>query len=171
MSGICFPKLPPPRLSLSLSIGISSSWKVFLDPLTWLGALLQWRHDILYVQRLHWPYLSRMLWLIICTSVLTTEYANTTRASPLSALFPVTWCPVQQTFLIFTECVKWMGFVNFVDAQMSRYSPYYDQFLMENIRKINKLFNTEVGRDINLPTKVHLVKAMVFSVVMYGCES
>ena len=27
------------------------------------------------------------------------------------------------------------------------------------------------SRDITLPTKVHLVKAMVFSVVMYGCES
>ena len=27
------------------------------------------------------------------------------------------------------------------------------------------------SRDIILPTKVHLVKAMVFPVVMYGCES
>ena len=27
------------------------------------------------------------------------------------------------------------------------------------------------GRDITLPTKVHQVKAMVFPVVMYGCES
>ena len=27
------------------------------------------------------------------------------------------------------------------------------------------------SRDITLPTKVHLVKAMVFIVVMYGCES
>ena len=27
------------------------------------------------------------------------------------------------------------------------------------------------GIDITLPTKVHLVKAMVFPVVMYGCES
>ena len=27
------------------------------------------------------------------------------------------------------------------------------------------------SRDITLPTKVHLVKAMAFSVVMYGCES
>ena len=27
------------------------------------------------------------------------------------------------------------------------------------------------SRDITLPTKVHLVKAMVFQVVMYGCES
>ena len=28
-----------------------------------------------------------------------------------------------------------------------------------------------IDRDITLPTKVHLVKAMVFPVVMYGCES
>ena len=27
------------------------------------------------------------------------------------------------------------------------------------------------GRDITFPTKVHLVKAMIFPVVMYGCES
>ena len=27
------------------------------------------------------------------------------------------------------------------------------------------------NRDITLPTKVHLIKAMVFPVVMYGCES
>ena len=27
------------------------------------------------------------------------------------------------------------------------------------------------SRDITLPTKVHLVKAMAFSIVMYGCES
>ena len=27
------------------------------------------------------------------------------------------------------------------------------------------------SRDITLPTEVHLVKAMVFPVVMYGCES
>ena len=28
-----------------------------------------------------------------------------------------------------------------------------------------------VIRDVTLPTKVHIVKAMVFPVVMYGCES
>ena len=27
------------------------------------------------------------------------------------------------------------------------------------------------SRDITLPTKVHLVKTMIFPVVMYGCES
>ena len=37
--------------------------------------------------------------------------------------------------------------------------------VMTNIDSILK------RRDITLPTKVHLVKAMVFPVVMYGCES
>ena len=34
-----------------------------------------------------------------------------------------------------------------------------------------KLFNIMKSRDITLPTKVRLVKAMIFPVVMYGCES
>ena len=39
-------------------------------------------------------------------------------------------------------------------------------------RKVmTSLDNILKGRDITLPTKVHLVKAMVFPVVMYGCES
>ena len=37
--------------------------------------------------------------------------------------------------------------------------------VMSNLESIFK------SRDITLPTKVHLVKAMVFAVVMYGCES
>ena len=38
-------------------------------------------------------------------------------------------------------------------------------------RKImTNLDNILKSRDITLPTKVHLVKAMVFPVVMYGCE-
>ena len=36
---------------------------------------------------------------------------------------------------------------------------------------ITNLDNILKSRDITLPTKVHLVKAMVFPVVMYGCES
>ena len=36
---------------------------------------------------------------------------------------------------------------------------------MTNLDRILK------SRDMTLPTKVHLVKAMVFPVVMYGCES
>ena len=36
---------------------------------------------------------------------------------------------------------------------------------MSNLNSVLK------SRDITLPTKVHIVKAMVFQVVMYGCES
>ena len=36
---------------------------------------------------------------------------------------------------------------------------------------ITKLDSILKSRDITLPTKVHLVKVMVFPVVMYGCES
>ena len=36
---------------------------------------------------------------------------------------------------------------------------------MTNLESILK------SRDITLPTKVHLVKAMVFPLIMYGCES
>ena len=39
-------------------------------------------------------------------------------------------------------------------------------------RKVmSNLDSTFKSRDITLPTKVHLVKAMIFPVVMYGCES
>ena len=39
-------------------------------------------------------------------------------------------------------------------------------------RKVmTNLGNILKSKDITLPTKVHLVKAMVFPVVMYGCES
>ena len=41
----------------------------------------------------------------------------------------------------------------------------HERKAMTNIDSILK------SRDINLPTKVGLVKAMVFPVVMYGCES
>ena len=37
--------------------------------------------------------------------------------------------------------------------------------IMKNLDSILK------SRDISLPTKVHLVKAILFPVVMYGCES
>ena len=35
---------------------------------------------------------------------------------------------------------------------------------------MTNLDNILKSRDVTLPTKVHLVKAMVFPVVMYGCE-
>ena len=44
-------------------------------------------------------------------------------------------------------------------------SSFLGRKVMTNLDKILK------SRDITLPTKVHLVKAMVSPVVMYGCES
>ena len=38
-------------------------------------------------------------------------------------------------------------------------------------KAMTKLDSVLKSRDITLPTKVHLVRAMVFPVVMYGCES
>ena len=46
-----------------------------------------------------------------------------------------------------------------------RYHQHVTSILYYNLDSILK------SRDITLPTKVHPVKAMVFSVVMYGCES
>ena len=44
-----------------------------------------------------------------------------------------------------------------------------DAYSLEGV--ITNLDSILKSRDITLPTKVHLVKAMVFPVVMYGCES
>ena len=38
-------------------------------------------------------------------------------------------------------------------------------------KAVTKLDSILKSRDMTLPAKVHLVKAMVFPVVMYGCES
>ena len=38
-------------------------------------------------------------------------------------------------------------------------------------KAVANLDSVLISRDIALPTKVHLVKAMAFPVVMYGCES
>ena len=37
-------------------------------------------------------------------------------------------------------------------------------------KAMTNLYSISKSRDITLPTKVHLLKAMVFSIVMYGCE-
>ena len=48
---------------------------------------------------------------------------------------------------------------------MSNVDNIFKKKVMSNVDSILK------SRDITLPTKVRLVKAMVFPVVMYGCES
>ena len=41
----------------------------------------------------------------------------------------------------------------------------------QTVLEVMKIITILKSRDITLPTKVHLVKAMVFPVVMYGCDS
>ena len=45
------------------------------------------------------------------------------------------------------------------------------RYLLLGRKVMTNLNNIFKSRDITLPTKAHLVKAMVFPVVMYGCES
>ena len=45
------------------------------------------------------------------------------------------------------------------------------QLKFGDLKVITNLDSIFKSRDITLPTKAHLIKAMVFPVVMYGCES
>ena len=51
------------------------------------------------------------------------------------------------------------------------YSHEIKRHLLLGRKAVTNLDSILKRRDITLPTKVHLVKAMVFPVVMYGCES
>ena len=51
------------------------------------------------------------------------------------------------------------------------YSHEIKRRLLLGRKVMNNLDSILKSRDITLPTKVHLVKAIVFPVVMYGCES
>ena len=59
----------------------------------------------------------------------------------------------------------WQATVHGVAKNWTWLSLLLGRKVMTNLDSILK------SRDITLPTKVHLVKAMVFTVVMYGCES
>ena len=50
-------------------------------------------------------------------------------------------------------------------------SPEIKRCLLLGKKAMTNLDSTLKSRDIALPTKVHLVKDMVFPAVMYGCES
>ena len=45
------------------------------------------------------------------------------------------------------------------------------RFLLLGRKTMTNLESMLKSRDITLPTKVHVAKAMVFPVVVYGCES
>ena len=51
------------------------------------------------------------------------------------------------------------------------YSQEIKRCLLLGRKVMTKLDSTLKSRDITLPTKVHLVKAIVFPIVMYECDS
>ena len=62
----------------------------------------------------------------------------------------------------------------FLDSKITAdgdYSHEIKRHLLLGRKVMTNLDSIFKGRDITLPTKVHLVKAMIFPVVMYGCES
>ena len=53
----------------------------------------------------------------------------------------------------------------------SDFSHEIERHLLLGIKAMTNLDSILKSKDVTLPTKVHLVKAMVFPIVMFGCES
>ena len=66
---------------------------------------------------------------------------------------------------------SWLAIVHGVTKSRTRLSDFTFFSLLLGRKVMTNLDSIFKSRDITLPTKVHLVKAMVFPVVMYGCES
>ena len=74
--------------------------------------------------------------------------------------------------------VKMESQINSLETRIEKMQERFNKDLEEIKRRLllgrkvmTNLDSIFKSRDITLPTKVHLVKAMVFPVVMYGCES
>ena len=69
------------------------------------------------------------------------------------------------------ETVRGFIFLGSKITAIGNFSHEIKRHLLLGRRTLINLDSVLKSRDITLPTKVHLVKAMFFSVVMYGCES
>ena len=69
------------------------------------------------------------------------------------------------------EAVTDFIFLGFKITEDNDCSNEVKRHLLLGRKVMTNLDNIFKSRDVTLPTKVHLVKAMVFPVVMYGCES
>ena len=68
------------------------------------------------------------------------------------------------------ETVSEFIFGGSIITAVSDYSHEIKKRLLLGRKVMSNLDSILRSRDITLPTKVHLVKAMIFPVVMYGCE-
>ena len=84
------------------------------------------------------------------------------------AFRPITpWQIDGETVEVVTDFI-FLGSKITADADCSHYSKRHMLLRRKAMTNLDSILKS---RDITLPTKVHLVKAMVFPVVMYGCES
>ena len=82
-------------------------------------------------------------------------------------------CPIT-SWQIEGEKVETMTYFTFLDSKITTdgdYSHEIKRHVLLGRKAIRNLDSILKSKDITLLTKVHLVKAMVFPVVMYGCES
>ena len=83
----------------------------------------------------------------------------------ITASGPITSCEIDG------ETVEDFIFLGFKITADGDYSHEIKRHLLLGRKVMTNLDSILKSRDITLSTKVHLVKAMVFPVVMYGCES
>ena len=81
---------------------------------------------------------------------------------------PITSCQIEGEKV---EAVTYLIFLGSKTTADGDCSHEIKRHLLLGRKAMTNLDSVLKGRDITLPTKVHLVKAMVFPVVMYGCES
>ena len=86
----------------------------------------------------------------------------------IMASMPITsWQIDEQTVETASDFIFWGSKIT-ADCDCSH---AIKRHLLLGRKAMTKLDSIFKSRDITLPTKVHLVKAMVFPVVTYGCES
>ena len=100
-----------------------------------------------------------------------TEKAGSTfniQKTKITASGPITsWQIDGETMQTVTDLI-FLGSKITADGECSH---EFKRCLLLGRKVMTNLDNMLKSRDIALPTKAHLVKAMVFPVVMYGCES
>ena len=91
-----------------------------------------------------------------------------TQKTKIMASSPITsWQLYEKTMEIVTDFI-FLGSKITADGDCSH---EIKRCLLLGRKAMTNLDSILKSRDITLPTKVHLVKAMVFPIVMYGCES
>ena len=84
---------------------------------------------------------------------------------------PITSWQIDGEILEIVETVTYFIFLGSKITADGDYSHEIKTCLLLGRKVMTNLDSMLKSRDITLPTKVHLVKFMVFPVVMYGCES